>query len=160
MCRALGHLYLYTYTYTARSGVFSSSLESNRMTLLGAEVAYLYYTPVLRSPLSNCQKFSFKKEDLLECRTCLEKKPFYRNTCLLVGQRMVVRFFRIGWNRSFVLNYGVVGFKPVAARLGWNLNNHARLGWWMVGWTPWFRILVSFFFFPLFRFDGRGIIKN
>lgn len=35
------------------------------MTLLGAGVAYLYYTPVLRRRLlSNCQNFPFKKRGL------------------------------------------------------------------------------------------------
>lgn len=72
-----GILYLYTYTYTVRSGVFPPTLESNRMTLLGAGVTYLYYTPVLRGPLSNCPKFSFSKR-----RTCLNAGPVLKKTNL------------------------------------------------------------------------------
>ena len=57
------------------------------MTLLGAGVAYLYYTPMLRAPLFDIvQNFPFKKTS-----TCFQagpvlKKQIYHNTCLLVGR--------------------------------------------------------------------------
>ena len=108
---------IHVYLYRSDPACFSFSLlRSNRMTLLGAGVAYLYYTPMLRAPLSKLSKIFPSKRT----STCFQagpvlKKQNYYNTCSLVGVMVGVVVVRVlmvldGINHSFYKITGVVGF--------------------------------------------------